>query len=101
MSTSELRHRHTTTAASAGNVNNNSTTTTEQQQQQQATLNNANIPSNYFNAFYGNQMDANSVLAQQYAMQTWMQHAYAQYMSQYMNMWVKSNSNYDEQKFHL
>lgn len=73
MSTSELRQRHTTTNAS--NV---------QEQQQQTTT---NIPSNYYNAFYGNMpFDANSVLAQQYAMQTWMQQAYAQYMNQYMNM---------------
>lgn len=71
MSTSELRQRHTTT-----NV--------VQEQQQQSTT---NIPSNYYNAFYGNMpFDANSVLAQQYAMQTWMQQAYAQYMNQYMNI---------------
>lgn len=73
MSTSELRQRHTTTNAA-----------TVQEQQQQATT---NIPSNYYNAFYGNMpFDANSVLAQQYAMQTWMQQAYAQYMNQYMNI---------------
>lgn len=73
MSTSELRQRHTTTNAA-----------TVQEQQQQSTT---NIPSNYYNAFYGNMpFDANSVLAQQYAMQTWMQQAYAQYMNQYMNI---------------
>ncbi|XP_070505428.1 homocysteine-responsive endoplasmic reticulum-resident ubiquitin-like domain member 2 protein [Chironomus tepperi] len=73
MSTSELRQRHTATSAA-----------TVQEQQQQATT---NIPSNYYNAFYGNMpFDANSVLAQQYAMQSWMQQAYAQYMNQYMNI---------------
>lgn len=73
MSTSELRQRHTTSNA----------TNVQEQQQQTAT----NIPSNYYNAFYGNMpFDANSVLAQQYAMQTWMQQAYAQYMNQYMTM---------------
>jgi hypothetical protein len=73
MSTSELRQRHTATNA-----------VTVQEQQQQSTT---NIPSNYYNAFYGNMpYDANSVLAQQYAMQTWMQQAYAQYMNQYMNI---------------
>ncbi|CAG9798399.1 unnamed protein product [Chironomus riparius] len=73
MSTSELRQRHTATTAA-----------TVPEQQQQATT---NIPSNYYNAFYGNMpFDANSVLAQQYAMQTWMQQAYAQYMNQYMNI---------------
>lgn len=43
-----------------------------------------NIPSNYFNAFSPG--DSNSLLAQQYAMQSWMQQAYTQYMNQYMNL---------------
>lgn len=77
MSTSELRQRHNATSANATNSN--------QEQQQQS---NVNIPSGYYNALYGTNMpyDANSMLAQQYAMQTWMQQAYAQYMNQYMNM---------------
>lgn len=70
MSGSELRQRHTATATpSSNNV---------------AQTN--NIPNNYYNAFYASGMDANSILAQQYAMQTWMQQAYAQYINQYMNM---------------
>lgn len=77
MSTSELRQRHTT--------NNASTSRTPQEQTQQS---NTNIPSNYYNSFYGNNVpfDANNLLAQQYAMQTWMQQAYAQYMNQYMSL---------------
>lgn len=77
MSTSELRQRNT--AANA---------TTQNSSQEQTQQSNTNIPSNYYNAFYGNNMpyDANSLLAQQYAMQTWMQQAYAQYMNQYMNL---------------
>lgn len=76
MSTSELRQRHSTTPV---------TSTTDQQQQQS---NPTSIPTNYLNAFYGSggPSDANSILAQQYAMQTWMQQAYAQYMNQYMNL---------------
>lgn len=70
MSGSELRQRHTAAASpsstSAAQTNN--------------------IPNNYYNAFYASGMDANSILAQQYAMQTWMQQAYAQYINQYMNM---------------
>lgn len=82
MSTNELRQRHTTTATSSTTAN-----VTPAQQQQS----NVNIPSsngNYYNAFYGTTMplDANSILAQQYAMQTWMHQAYAQYMNSYMNM---------------
>lgn len=70
MSGNELRQRHTATASQ--------TPTTAAQTN--------NIPNNYYNAFYGSGMDANSILAQQYAMQTWMQQAYAQYINQYMNM---------------
>lgn len=75
MSTSELRQRQT---ASSANTNQ------EQPEQPNVT----NIPSNYLNAFYGSGTpgDANSILAQQYAMQSWMQQAYTQYMNQYMNL---------------
>lgn len=88
MSTSELRQRRTSSTTST-------TTNTVTDQQQQQTTNSANIPSNIFSAFYGNTtngapMDANSFLAQQYAMQTWMQQAYAQYMNQYMNIMSQS-----------
>ncbi|KAG5676074.1 hypothetical protein PVAND_005928 [Polypedilum vanderplanki] len=87
MSTSELRQRHTATATVAPN------NTTEQQQMTSS----SNIPNNYFNAFYGNTMDANNILAQQYAMQTWMQQAYAQYMSQYMNIMSQSEQQANAQ----
>jgi hypothetical protein len=70
MSGSELRQRHT--AATPQSSNSPAQTN--------------NIPNNYYNAFYASGMDANSILAQQYAMQTWMQQAYAQYVNQYMNM---------------
>jgi hypothetical protein len=78
MSTSELRQRHPGVSSTSSSANQ------EQQQQQQQT----NIPNNYYNAFYGasTSTDANSILAQQYAMQSWMQHAYAQYMNQYANL---------------
>lgn len=78
MNAGELRQRHTTSSVPA--------TSTQEQQQQQTTA--TNIPSNYINAFYGigGPGDANSILAQQYAMQSWMQQAYTQYMNQYMNL---------------
>lgn len=95
MSTSELRQRHTATA----------TSTTQEpvapppQQQQQQQPNVMNIPSNYFNAFYGSGTpgDANSILAQQYAMQTWMQQAYTQYMNQYMTLLSSPEAFYQQQ----
>lgn len=79
MSASELRQRHPVTNVPV-------TSTQEQQQRQQS--NETNIPSNFINAFYGSggPGDANSILAQQYAMQSWMQQAYTQYMNQYMNL---------------
>lgn len=73
MSGNELRQRHTPATASASTTNNGAAQQT-------------NIPNNYYNAFYASGMDANNILAQQYAMQTWMQQAYAQYINQYMNM---------------
>lgn len=80
MSTSELRQRHTASAPA-------SSTQEPQPQQQPGTM---NIPSHYLNAFYGaggTPGDVNSqIMAQQYAMQTWMQQAYTQYMQQYMNL---------------
>lgn len=74
MSASELRHRHTA-----------STTPTANSTQEQTQQSNVNIPSGYF---YGSNgpFDANSLLAQQYAMQAWMQQAYTQYMNQYMSL---------------
>lgn len=80
MSANEVRQRHVPTATAASSSNQ------EQPQQQQANV--MNIPSNYANAFYGSGApgDANSILAQQYAMQTWMQQAYTQYMNQYMTL---------------
>ena len=80
MSTSELRQRPNTVPATPAAA-------PETQPQQQPNV--MNIPSNYFNAFYGNGTpgDANSILAQQYAMQTWMQQAYTQYMNQYMSLY--------------
>lgn len=80
MSTSELRQRNTAPVPSTP-----AAPILEQQQQQQP--NTTNIPSNYLNAFYGGGSgDANSILAHQYAMQTWMQQAYTQYMNQYMTL---------------
>lgn len=80
MSTSELRQRHAANSSAAAPPNS----TSEPQTQQPNAM---NIPSNYFNAFYGTAPgDANSLLAQQYAMQSWMQQAYTQYMNQYMNL---------------
>lgn len=73
MEGSELRQRHTTVPASSTSNNG-------------AAQQTSNIPNNYYNAFYTSGMDANSILAQQYAMQSWMQQAYAQYINQYMNM---------------
>jgi hypothetical protein len=83
MSASELRQRHTTAPSPAPTTP--SVTSQEQQPQQQP---NVNIPSNYLNAFYGSGSpgDANNIMAQQYAMQTWMQQAYTQYMNQYMTL---------------
>lgn len=78
MSTSELRQRHTPSTATT------STASTSQEQPQQTSV--PNIPSA---GFYGSNApgDINSqMLAQQYAMQTWMQQAYAQYMNQYMTL---------------
>lgn len=80
MSASELRQRHASAASTA-------TTNPSQEQQPQQ----PNIPTNYANAFYGSAGatpgDANSqMLAHQYAMQTWMQQAYTQYMNQYMTL---------------
>lgn len=75
MNSSELRQRNTaaTTATSSSSSNDNRPPT--------------NIPNNYYNPFYASGMpDQNSLVAQQYAMQTWMQQAYAQYINQYMNM---------------
>lgn len=79
MSTSELRQRHVASSGEAPASSNQ-----EQVQQPSAT----NIPSSYLNAFYGNGTpgDANNILAQQYALQSWMQQAYTQYMNQYMNL---------------
>lgn len=78
MSTSELRQRNTTSSAGA---------TVSSTPEQQPPPNPMNIPNNYLNAFYGTGTpDANSILAQQYAMQSWMQQAYTQYMNQYMNL---------------
>jgi hypothetical protein len=78
MSSNELRQRNT--AASAG------TASTSPQQPYQS---NMDIPS-YLNAFYASNGaqsgDANSILTQQYAMHTWMQQAYTQYMNQYMSL---------------
>lgn len=78
MNSNELRQRNTATTATSSNDNRTPTTTTTT----------TNIPNNYYNAFYASGMpqDQNSLLAQQYAMQTWMQQAYAQYINQYMNM---------------
>jgi hypothetical protein len=78
---SELRQRHTATPSTAPV----SVPSQEAQPQQQP---NVTIPSNYMNAFYGGGApgDANNILAQQYAMQTWMQQAYTQYMNQYMTL---------------
>ena len=76
MSPNELRQRHT----SAGPA----TSSNQDQQQQQSNV--MNIPSNYASAFYGGNGDVNSVLAQQYAMQSWMQQAYQNYMNQYMTL---------------
>lgn len=60
------------------------------QQQQQPYQPNPNIPSNYLNAFYANTgatgVDANNLMSQQYAMHSWMQQAYTQYMNQYMSL---------------
>lgn len=78
MSANEVRQRHTSTVPP---------TTPSPEQQQQSNV--MNIPSNYMNAFYGGSGtpgDANNILAQQYAMQSWMQQAYAQYMTQYMTL---------------
>lgn len=82
MSSSELRQRNTSATPS----------TVPNQEQQPNVM---NIPSNYLNAFYGGGNgvpgDANSqILAQQYAMQTWMQQAYTQYMNQYMTLLASS-----------
>lgn len=76
MSASELRQRAPVAAV------------TSTQEQPQQPRNAPNIPSNYLNAFYGSggAGDANSILAQQYAMQSWMQQAYTQYMNQYMTL---------------
>lgn len=74
MSGSELRQRHTPATAPSSPTTNAAAQQTN------------NIPNNYYNAFYASGMDTNSILAQQYAMQTWMQQAYAQYINQYMNM---------------
>jgi hypothetical protein len=74
MSASELRQRQNAAPAAPSQ---------EPPQQQQPNV--MNIPSNYQNAF-GTPGDVNSILAQQYAMQTWMQQAYAQYMTQYMSL---------------
>lgn len=72
MNSSELRQRNTATTATPSNDNQPPST---------------NIPNNYYNAFYASGTpEQNSLLAQQYAMQTWMQQAYAQYINQYMNM---------------
>ncbi|CAO1315801.1 unnamed protein product [Diamesa serratosioi] len=72
---SGIRQRHTVTATS---VPVQAEVPNAQPHQAQ------NIP----NAFYptSGPTDAQSLLAQQYAMQNWMQQAYSQYMNQYMNM---------------
>lgn len=78
MNANEVRQRHTAAVP---------TTTPIPDQQQQPNV--MNIPNSYANAFYsgsGTPGDANSILAQQYAMQVWMQQAYAQYMTQYMTL---------------
>lgn len=71
----ELRQRHVASVP----------TNTEQEQPEQPAT---NIPNNYLNAFYGSGSpgDANTLLAQQYAMQTWMHQAYTNYMNQYMHL---------------
>lgn len=77
MNASELRQRNTSAT---------SATSPTQEQQQPNVM---NIPSNYLNAFYGSGVPGdvnNQILAQQYAMQTWMQQAYTQYMNQYMTL---------------
>lgn len=80
MSTSELRQRHAASSSTAASPSSASEPQTQQ-------TNMMNIPSNYFNAFYGTASgDANNLLAQQYAMHSWMQQAYTQYMNQYMNL---------------
>lgn len=76
MSPNDLRQRQTSAMSGAPSAN--------QDQQQQPNV--MNIPSNYASAFYGNNGDANTILAQQYAMQSWMQQAYQQYMNQYMTL---------------
>lgn len=75
MSTNELRQRHT----SASNTTND--------ESRQST----SIPNSYYNGFFQSTStsgtpDLNNILAQQYAMQSWMQQAYAQYINQYVNM---------------
>ncbi|CRL01459.1 CLUMA_CG014262, isoform A [Clunio marinus] len=92
MTTNELRQRNVSS----------STTPSSNLNQDQQNPNLMNIPSNYLNAFYGSasgQNDTNSqILAQQYAMQTWMQQAYAQYMNQYMNLLSSPEAFYQQQQ---
>lgn len=76
MNPNELRQRHTPV------VSGLNTNASQVQQQSNA----MNIPSNYASAFYGGSGDSNSIIAQQYAMQTWMQQAYQQYMNQYISL---------------
>lgn len=89
MSTSELRQRHTASTTTVPSPSANT------DQSEQLNSNAPNIPSNYFNAFYGsgNPADANSFLAQQYAMQAWMQQAYTNYMNQYMSLLQSQQGN--------
>jgi len=94
MMSSEIRHRQNATpttttatpvAASASSSNQQTTNATQDQPQQQQTSSNVH-------AFYGTSDgmtgggNANAILAQQYAMQTWMHQAYLQYLNQYMNL---------------
>lgn len=68
MSPNELRQRHPSVVSGASAIVN----------QEQSNV--MNIPSNYASAFYGGNGDPSNIIAQQYAMQSWMQQAYQQYM---------------------
>ena len=75
-SSSGIRQRHTATAATSVPVQAEVPNALPHQAQ--------NIPNAFFPT--SGPTDAQSLLAQQYAMQNWMQQAYSQYMNQYMNM---------------
>lgn len=102
MNSEGLRQRSGTSVRPTSSTQQNADSQTQQQQPQQqqqqqqqnaaqpSSSTNQYIPNNFLNY---NQLYASTsgpsqeyILAQQYAMQSWMQQAYSQYLNQYMNV---------------